>query len=210
MASITLKIKIGGTPTRARVAELGTLGRIVTIQRKIEDLCGRECRKWDRSCGRRSYNQCQSCVWRNCKFNRTQGRPPGRPYPPYSPRKTRGTRVYPRLCGEELESQSYLTPPPHGVPIHRAASAGPEELGCIRRCVRRNCKINHTRPPHGASLSTEQRTQDRDSGVSAVVWRGAGDRIVRGTPTGRTYPPNGPHWNGTEGLGCSRLSVGRS
>ena len=40
--------------------------------------------------------------------------------------------MYPLLCGEELEVQKCLTPPP-GAPIPQMAQAGPEELRCIRR-----------------------------------------------------------------------------
>ena len=45
--------------------------------------------------------------------------------------------MYPTLCGEELETQSY-TAPPRGVPISQMAEAGPEGLGCIRRSVGRS------------------------------------------------------------------------
>ena len=51
--------------------------------------------------------------------------------------------MYPPLCGEELEVQSYTTPP-RGVPIPQTAQAGLEGLGCIRRCVGRNWKADHT------------------------------------------------------------------
>ena len=48
---------------------------------------------------------------RNWKTDNTEP-PAGRPYPPNSPGRTRKTRVYPALCGEELEVGSYPTPSP--------------------------------------------------------------------------------------------------
>ena len=85
----------------------------------------------------------------------------GRPYPPNGPGKTARTRVYPALCGAELED-------------------------------------NHTRSPHGASLSPKRPRRDqRDSGVPAAVWGGVGGHSVTDPPTGRPYPPNGQ--GGTRG-----------
>ena len=98
--------------------------------------------------------------------------PTGRPYPPNGPGKVGGTRVYSPLCEEVLKVQTRMAPP-RGVPIPQTVRVGPEGLGCIRRCVGRRRKVNHTRPPHGASLSPKRPKQDRrDSGVSAAVWGG--------------------------------------
>ena len=96
--------------------------------------------------------------------------PPDHPYPLNRPGSTGETRVYPPLCGEELEIQSY-TAPPRGGPIPQTAHAGPQGVGCIRRCVGRRCKLNHTRPPRRPSLSPKRsRHERRDSAVSAVAW----------------------------------------
>ena len=63
--------------------------------------------------------------------------PPVRPYPPSGRGRTGGTRVYLPLCGEELKDQLY--PARQGsVPIPQTAHAGPEGLGCLRRCVGRS------------------------------------------------------------------------
>ena len=43
------------------------------------------------------------------------GTPTGRPYPPNSAGKTRGSRLSPPLCGEELKVQSF--PTPHGASL---------------------------------------------------------------------------------------------
>ena len=90
----------------------------------------------------------------------------------------------PPLCGEELQVQLYPTPP-RGVPIHGAAHAGPEGLGCIRRYLGRRWKFNRTRHPHGASLSPKRPKHDRrDSGVCAAVWGGAGSSMIPDPPRG--------------------------
>ena len=57
----------------------------------------------------------------------------GRPYPQSGPSRTRRTRVYPLLCGSGLAHAYFVLP--RGVPIPKAAHAGPEGLGCIHRCV---------------------------------------------------------------------------
>ena len=76
-------------------------------------------------------------------FNHSRPPPRGRPYSPSGRGRTEGTRVYPPLCGEELEVQSY-TAPPRGVLVAQTAKATPEGLGCIRRCVQRNWGSIHT------------------------------------------------------------------
>ena len=125
------------------------------------------------------------------------------------------------LCVEELEGQSYPTPP-QGVPIHRGGQAGAGELGCIAdvwggtgghgaslppkrlKQDRRDSGVSTAvwvkaasaivpDPSNGASLSIGRPMQGRrDSGIFAVMWGGDGSSIVHGTPTGLPYPPNGP------------------
>ena len=104
--------------------------------------------------------------------------------------------MYLRLCGEELEVQLY-TATPRGVPIPQMAHEGPEGIAFLCRCAGRSWKFNHTRPPHGASLSPKRPKQDRrNSGVAAAGCGGSRNPIVHGTPTGRPYPPNGPSKTG--------------
>ena len=108
----------------------------------------------------------------------------GRPCPPNGPGRTGGTRVYLPPCGEELETQSY-TAPPWGVPIPQTAQAGPEGLGCIRRCVGRSRKFNqirthmdHPYPPY-------------DEGRTRVSPTLCGEELeVQSIPTS-PYTPNG-------------------
>ena len=111
-----------------------------------------------------------AAAWEGARSQIVHGTPMGHPYPPNGPGRTRDTKVYPPLCGEQLEVQSYQTPNGaslsrkrprqdrmdsvfsaavwggasssirperlrHGVPIPQTAQAGPEGLGCIRRCV---------------------------------------------------------------------------
>ena len=59
--------------------------------------------------------------------------PTGRPYPPSGLGRAGGTRVYPPLCGNGWTLCLLVLP--RGVPIPQAARAGPEGVGCIRRCV---------------------------------------------------------------------------
>ena len=146
-----------------------------------------------------------------------RGHPTGRPYPPNGLGKTRGTRVYPPLCGVGCKSSHTLPPRPRGVLITQTAQAGPEGRRCICRCVERSWKskhalpsrtggtqvyhplcgrrrrVNHTRPPHGAPPCPKRRRQDRsDSGVNVVVWRGVESPNLHGPPAERHDPPNGP------------------
>ena len=146
---------------------------------------------------------------RSRKFNHT-GPNTNHPYPPNDPSRTGGTGIYPPLCGEELEVQSY-TSPRGGVNIPHTAQAGPEGLGCMGRCLGRNWKFNHTRPPPpGASLSPERPMQNRrDSVASPVMWGGAGRSIITRTPPRSVPLPQTAH-AGPEGLECICRSVGRS
>ena len=82
------------------------------------------------------------------------------------PSKTGGTRVYLPQCWGELEVELY-TAPPRGVPIPQMAQAGPEGIGFLCRCAGRSWKFNHTRPPHGASLSPKT-DQARPEGLGCI------------------------------------------
>ena len=91
-----------------------------------------------------------------------------------------------------------------GRPYSSAAQAGPEGLGCNRRCVGvvRLCARN---PPRGAPIPPRPRQDRRDSGVTAAVW-GRDLSVCPQTPTGRPYPSAAQA--GPEGLGCNRRCVG--
>ena len=47
-----------------------------------------------------------AAVWGGARSSNAHGTPTGRPYPPNGIGRTRGTRVSPPLCGEEVEVQS--------------------------------------------------------------------------------------------------------
>ena len=132
--------------------------------------------------------------------------PTRRPYPPNGLGKTRGTRVYPPLCGG-IWKVKHTRPPPRGVPIPQTAQAGPEGRKCIRRCVGGKLEIQTCMAPHGASLSHVQPRQgQRDSGVSAAVWGGVED--YQTLPWRAPIPQ--PAQAGPVGLGCFRRCVGRA
>ena len=115
--------------------------------------------------------------------------PTGQPYTPSGPRKTGSTVVYPPLCGSGWAHGYRLLR--RCVPILQVAQAGPEALGCIRRCVGVAGPM-HTSFSHGASLSPKRLRQDRrDSGVSAALWEWL-DLVYPRSPTGRPYPQSGP------------------
>ena len=59
--------------------------------------------------------------------------PTGQPYSPSGPRRTGGNGLHPLLCGSGW-AHAYL-PFRRGLPIPKAAHAGPEELECIHCCV---------------------------------------------------------------------------
>ena len=114
--------------------------------------------------------------------------------------------MYVPLCREELQVQSYPTPP-RSIPIRQTTQAGQEGFGCIRRFVGRTWKSHHTRDPNGASLSPKRPTQDRrDSGVSAAVCGGAGSSITPDPPQSIPIPQTAEA--GPEGFGCIHRSLG--
>ena len=87
---------------------------------------------------------------------------------PKRARQDRGTRVYPPLC--ESGSPLCILVVPRGVPIPQAAQAGPEGLGCIRRCVGVAGPYAYLVLPRGIPIPKGARQNRRDSGVSAAVW----------------------------------------
>ena len=94
--------------------------------------------------------------------------PTRRPYRRSGPPTTGGTRLYKRLCGEQLDVQTCMVPP-RGIPIPQTAQAAREGLGCFRRCVLGGWKVNPARPPHGPPISPiRPRTANRDSVPSAL------------------------------------------
>ena len=145
--------------------------------------------------------------------------------------------MYLPLSVEELETQSY-TAPPRGVPISQPAQAGPEGLGCIRRCVGRSLKFNQTRthtnhpyPPYDAGRTRVSPTLCGEElevqSIPTSPYTPNGGGMSTGTPL---YPPVCGEYlktqlytaplqgvpipqtahAGPEGFGCIRRSVGRS
>ena len=96
---------------------------------------------------------------------------------------------------------------PTGRPYPSAAQAGPEGLGCNRRCVGGRISSCALKPPRGVPIPPRPRQDRRDSGVTAAVWGGGGGSpCASETPTGRLYPSVAQA--GPEGLGCNRRCVG--
>ena len=130
-----------------------------------------------------------AAVWGGARRSIIPDPPTRRPYPRDGPGTTGETWVYVQLCGEESEVQMCMVPR-RSVPIHQTAQGGPKGLGCICRCVGRGWKVNHTRPPHTASLSPKRPSPDqRDSGVSAAMWGGVRSPLAHGPRTGRPHSP---------------------
>ena len=94
---------------------------------------------------------------------------------------------------------------PKGRPYPSAAQAGPEGLGCNRRCVGEGPFRVPTKPPRGVPIHPRPRQDWRDSGVTAAVW-GRDLSVCPQTPTGRPYPSAAQAR--PEGLGCNRRCVG--
>ena len=120
--------------------------------------------------------------------------PTGRPYPQSGPGRTGGTRVYPPLCGGGfalcIPRSPTGRPYPQSDPGRTAGTRvhAPSFFG--------SGWPMHTSFSHGASLSPKRSRQvRRDSGASASVWGGCGLCIPR-SPTGRSYPQNGPSRTG--------------
>ena len=130
------------------------------------------------------------CIGTTCNFNCTYPFT-GRPYPRNGPGGAGATRVYPPLCGEDLEVQSHPTPP-EGRPYLRN---GPNKTGGTRMYLppcRDELEVQSQMAPAGGVPIPKGPGQDRrDSGVSAAMWGGTRSSITPHPPTGRPYPPNG-------------------
>ena len=114
--------------------------------------------------------------------------------------KTGGTRVQPPLCGGgQFVCPKSPTERPHPSP----AQAGPEGLGCNRRCVGEG---PHRVPTilHGAPLSL--RGPGRTGGTRVQPPLCGGGQLCPKSPTERPYPSAAQA--GPEGLGCNRRCVG--
>ena len=94
---------------------------------------------------------------------------------------------------------------PTGCHYPPAAEAGPEGVGCSRRCVGGGTSPCAYNPPRGVPIPPRPRQDRRDSGVTAAVW-GRDLSVCPQSPTGRPYPPAAQA--GPEGLGCNRRCVG--
>ena len=125
--------------------------------------------------------------------------PPGRPYTPNGPGRTGGTRVYPPLCGEELETGTYTAPPGASLSPKRPTRDW-RDRGASAAMWGRAEKSIILDPPDGTLLSPKRPGQDRrDSGVFAAVWG-------RTWKSNHTRPPTGPPYPqrpqaASEGLG---------
>ena len=94
---------------------------------------------------------------------------------------------------------------PTGRPYPPAAQAGPEGLGCIRRCVGGGwCGVS-SKPPRGVPIPPRPRQDRRDSGASAAVWGWVVWCLLK-TPTAR--PVGSGYVERTElGLGEARYPL---
>ena len=128
--------------------------------------------------------------------------PRGVPIPPRPRQDRRDSGVTAAVWGRDL---SVRPQSPTGRPYPSAAQAGPEGLGCNRRCVGEGVLRVSSKPPRGVPIPPRPRQDRRDSGVTAAVW--GRDLSVRPqSPTGRPYPSAAQA--GPEGLGCNRRCVG--
>ena len=95
---------------------------------------------------------------------------------------------------------------PMGLPYPSAAQAGPEGVGCNRRCVgERTLRVSPI-PPRGVPIPPRPRQDRRDWGVTAAVW-GRNLSVRPGAPRGRPYPSTAQA--GPDRLGCNRRCVGK-
>ena len=117
------------------------------------------------------------------------------------PGRTRGTRLQPPLCGG---GQFVCPESPTGRPYPSAAQAGPEGLGCNRRCVGEG-PLRVPTIPHGASLSLRGPSRTGGTWVQALLCE-VGQFVCPKSPTGRPYPSAAQAR--PEGLGCNRRCVG--
>ena len=128
--------------------------------------------------------------------------PRGVPIPPRPRQDRRDSGVTAAVWGRDL---SVRPQSPTRRPYPSAAQAGPEGLGCNRRCVGEGVLRVSSKPPRGVPIPPRPRQDRRDSGVTAAVW--GRDLSVRPqSPTGRPYPSAAQA--GPEELGCNRRCVG--
>ena len=94
---------------------------------------------------------------------------------------------------------------PTGLPYPSAAQAGPEGLGCNRRCAGEG-PLRVPPNPHRASLSLRGPVRTRETRVYPPLCGGGNSPCAHKNPTGRPYPSAAQA--GPEGLGCNRRCVG--
>ena len=122
--------------------------------------------------------------------------------PPRPRQDRRDSGVAAVVWGRDL-SVCPLTPTER--PYPSAAQAGPEGLGCNRRCVVEGQLRVPPKPPRGVPIPPRPRQDRRDSGVTAAMW-GRDLSVCPLAPTGRPYPSAAQA--GPEGPGCNRRCVG--
>ena len=111
--------------------------------------------------------------------------PRGVPIPPRPRQDRRDSGVTAAVWGGDL---SVSPQTPTGRPYPSAAQAGPEGLGCNRRCVGEGPLRAPPKPPRGVPIPPRPRQDRRDSGVTAAVW--GRDLSVRPKPPrGVRIPP---------------------
>ena len=125
-------------------------------------------------------------MWQHCLHTVSPLNPHRAPLSLPGPGRTGGTRVYPPLCGGGWCGVPSKTPT--GRPYPSPAQAGPEGLGCIRRCVGVGGVLTPQKPPRGVPIPPRPRQDRRDSGVSAAVWGWVVCRPLI-TPRGVPIPP---------------------
>ena len=80
---------------------------------------------------------------------------------------------------------------PTGRPYPSAAQAGPEGLGCNRRCVGEGPLRAPPKPPRGVPTPPRPKQDRRDSGVTAAVW-GREPFVRTQNPHGASLSLRGP------------------
>ena len=80
---------------------------------------------------------------------------------------------------------------PTGRPYPSAPQAGPEGLGCNRRCVGEGPLRAPPKPPRGVPIPPRPRQDRRDSGVTAAVW-GKESFVCPQNPHGASLSLRGP------------------
>ena len=128
--------------------------------------------------------------------------PRGVPIPPRPRQDRRDSGVTAAVWGRDL---STCPQTPTGRPYPSAAQAGPEGLGCNRRCVGGGDFIVRPQTPTGRPYPSAAQAGPERLGCNRRCV-GRDSFACPHTPTGRPYP-SAAH-AGPEGLGCSRRCVG--